>query len=57
MKKTLLLSAIILVGLLLRSINLNLPSIGYHNMKENESLSIAQEMEGVKIFKEKSLFL
>jgi len=35
----------LLIGLLLRSYNLDFPAIGYHNMKENDYLSIAQEME------------
>lgn len=36
---------VLLLGFLLRSYNINFPSIGYHNMKENDLLSIAQEME------------
>lgn len=39
------LSCIVLFGLLLRIYNINFPSIGYHNMKENEYLSMAEEME------------
>jgi 4-amino-4-deoxy-L-arabinose transferase-like glycosyltransferase len=35
---------IILLGFSLRTYNLDFPSIGYHNMKENEYLSMAQEM-------------
>ncbi len=35
---------IIFLGLILRLHNLNFPSIGYHNMKENEYLSIAEQM-------------
>lgn len=44
-KKTLILGAILLLGFGLRSYNLDFPSIGYHSMKENEYLSIAQEMK------------
>ena len=36
--------AILVVGFILRTFNLDSPSIGYHNMKENEYLSMAQEM-------------
>ena len=35
---------IILFGFILRAYNIDFPSIGYHNMKENEYLSMAQEM-------------
>ncbi|HNX81299.1 MAG TPA: glycosyltransferase family 39 protein [Candidatus Omnitrophota bacterium] len=35
---------ILVIGFLLRTFNLDFPSIGYHNMKENEYLSMAQEM-------------
>lgn len=49
-KKKVLLTAIILFGLFLRVYNLNSPSIGYHNMKENEYLSIAQEMQRTQDF-------
>lgn len=49
-KKIVSLTAIILFGLFLRVYNLNSPSIGYHNMKENEYLSIAQEMERTQDF-------
>lgn len=45
MKKIILLGLILLLGFILRSYNLNFPSIGYHNMKENEYLSMAQEMQ------------
>ncbi|MEW6074797.1 MAG: glycosyltransferase family 39 protein [Candidatus Omnitrophota bacterium] len=41
---------IVALGLALRSYNLNFPSIGYHNMKENEYLSMAEEMERTKDF-------
>lgn len=38
-------AAIILIsGFLARAYNLNFPSIGYHNMMENEHLIVAQEM-------------
>ena len=36
---------IISLGIALRSFNLNFPSIGYHNMNENEYLTTAQEMK------------
>ena len=39
-----LLSLIILTGFFLRSYHLNFPSIGYHNMKENENISIAKHI-------------
>ena len=35
---------IVLLGMCLRFYNLNFPSIGYHNMMENEYLATAQEM-------------
>lgn len=44
LKNALLLCAILAAGLFLRSYNLDFPSIGYHNMTENEYLSIAHEM-------------
>jgi hypothetical protein len=37
-----LLGAILFLGFILRSSNLNFPSIGYHDMKENEHLGIGQ---------------
>ena len=37
---------ILLLGLVLRAYNLDFPSIGYHNMKENEYLSMAEAMLG-----------
>lgn len=43
--KTFILIVILALGFMLRSYNLNFPSIGYHNMKENEYLSMAQEMK------------
>lgn len=43
--ENILIGLIMLLGLALRAYNLDFPSIGYHNMKENESLSMAQEME------------
>lgn len=39
-----LLSLIILSGFLLRAYHLNFPSIGYHNMKENEFIGMAENM-------------
>lgn len=36
---------IVSAGFLARTYHLNFPSVGYHNMKENEVLSIAQEMQ------------
>ena len=42
--KVLALCLIVLLGIALRSYNLNFPSIGYHNMIENEYLATAQEM-------------
>lgn len=35
---------ILIAGSMFRCYNLDSPSIGYHNMRENESLSVAQEM-------------
>ncbi|MBM3255077.1 MAG: glycosyltransferase family 39 protein [Candidatus Omnitrophica bacterium] len=48
MKNKIILGLIILLGFALRSYNLDFPSIGYHNMKENEYLSMAQEMNRTK---------
>ncbi|MCG8430211.1 MAG: glycosyltransferase family 39 protein [Candidatus Omnitrophica bacterium] len=45
LKPALVLLVIMIAGLLSRVYHLGFPSIGYHNMKENESLSIAQEMQ------------
>ncbi|MFH0826275.1 MAG: glycosyltransferase family 39 protein [Candidatus Omnitrophota bacterium] len=56
MKNTILLICILLLGISLRVYNLNFPSIGYHNMKENESLSIAQEMARTKNFIQKRVY-
>src|SRR3989338_4456414 len=39
-----LLSLIILTGFFPRACHLNFPSIGYHNMKENEFISMAENM-------------
>lgn len=36
---------ILILGFVLRTFNLNFPPIGYHNMKENEYLSMAQELK------------
>ena len=43
-KAAIALSLIILFGFILRAYNIDFPSLGYHNMKENEYLSMAQEM-------------
>ncbi|MFA5157407.1 MAG: glycosyltransferase family 39 protein [Candidatus Omnitrophota bacterium] len=40
-----LLGLIMLLGFALRSYNIDFPAIGYHNMKENDYLSMAQEMQ------------
>ncbi len=45
------LSAILIIGFLMRSYHLDFPSIGYHNMKENEVLSIAHEMDRTQDFR------
>jgi len=55
-KKNLILCAILLAGFALRTYNLDFPSIGYHNMKENESLSIAQEMKNSNDFIKKKVY-
>jgi len=44
MKKIMILALIVIGALALRIYNLDFPSIGYHDMRENESLSIAKEM-------------
>ena len=44
MKKITVLILIGVIGLVLRVYNLDSPSIGYHDMRENEALSIAKEM-------------
>lgn len=41
---TILLSLIILTGFFPRAYHLNFPSIGYHNMKENEFIGMAENM-------------
>lgn len=41
---------------MLRSYNLNFPSIGYHNMRENEYLSMAQEMQRTNDFFARRLY-
>ena len=57
MKKTIpILFLFVLLGLALRTYNLNFPSIGYHNMKENENLSVAQEMLRTKDFMNKRIY-
>lgn len=50
LKILLALLAIVIFGFILRAYNLDFPSIGYHNMKENEYLSIAQEMKNTQDF-------
>lgn len=44
MKKLIPLAIIIAFGVALRAYNIDFPSIGYHNMNENEALSIADHM-------------
>lgn len=44
LKRLSILIPIFLIALALRCYNINFPSIGYHNMKENETLSMAREM-------------
>ncbi|MBU1125904.1 MAG: glycosyltransferase family 39 protein [Candidatus Omnitrophica bacterium] len=46
----LIMGAIIIMGLGLRIYRFDFPSIGYHNMKENEYLSMAQEMNSTGDF-------
>jgi len=50
MRTTAILGLILLTGFFLRSYNLDFPSIGYHNMMENEYLSISQEMLNTQDF-------
>lgn len=50
------LSLIVLAGLALRTYNINFPSIGYHNMKENEYLSQTQEMIRTKDYLTKRIY-
>ena len=47
---------IVIVGLALRCYNLNFPSLGYHNMKENEYLSMAQLMLKTQDFLNKRVY-
>lgn len=47
---------IVMVGLALRVYNIKFPSIGYHNMKENEYLSQAQEMIREKDYLTKRIY-
>ncbi len=49
-KPLLILLLICILGLALRIYNLDFPSIGYHNMKENEYLSMADEMKRTQDF-------
>lgn len=50
------LSIILLMGLLLRIYNLSFPSIGYHNMQENEYMGIAREMERTHDYASKKVY-
>ena len=50
------LAAILLLGLALRIYNLNFPSVGYHSMKENEYLGMAQEMRRTNDFVTKRIY-
>mgnify|MGYP001603310695 FL=1 len=47
---------IVLCGVMLRIQNISFPAIGYHNMKENEYLSIAQEMKRTGDFLAKRVY-
>ncbi len=49
-KTIILLTVIVSLGFILRIYNLDFPSIGYHNTKENEYLSMAQEMKRTQDF-------
>jgi len=51
-----LLSLIILTGFFLRSYYLNFPSIGYHNMKENENISIAKYIRDTNDFVNRKIY-
>lgn len=56
MKSSLALVLLVVLGFSLRFYNLNFPSIGYHNMIENEYLSMAQEMQRTKDFFAKRVY-
>lgn len=56
MKKTVLLLLILGLGFALRCYNLGFPSIGYHNMKENEFLSMAENMEKTNDFLSRKIY-
>lgn len=56
MKKLIILALIAVSGLALRIYNLDFPSIGYHDMRENESLSIAKEMSRTGDFFSKRVY-
>lgn len=56
MKKIIILALIATLGLALRIYNLDFPSIGYHDMRENESLSIAKEMSRTGDFFSKRVY-
>lgn len=51
-----LLSLIILTGFFPRAYHLNFPSIGYHNMKENESISIAKYIRDTNDFVNRKIY-
>ena len=55
-KKTVIVIFILLLGFVLRSFSMDFPSIGYHNMKENEYLSMAQEMIRTKDFVNRRIY-
>src|SRR3989338_10640863 len=51
-----LLSLIILTGFFPRAYHLNFPSIGYHNMKENENISIAKYIRDTNDFVNRKIY-
>ncbi|MDD5194966.1 MAG: glycosyltransferase family 39 protein [Candidatus Omnitrophica bacterium] len=46
----------VFAGFFLRTHNLDFPSIGYHNMKENENISLAQEIIKTGSFSNKGIY-
>ena len=56
MKKIMILALIVIGALALRIYNLDFPSIGYHDMRENEALSIAKEMSRTGDFFSKRVY-
>ena len=56
MKKIMILALIVIGALALRIYNLDFPSIGYHDMREKEALSIAKEMSRTGDFLQAGLF-